>query len=215
MTGKTDRAQGPGPRPRVRPKSRAAWRKWLEEHHATSRGVWLVFAKKHTKLPSLSYEEAVEEALCFGWIDSIVKSIDDRFHRQMFTPRKAKSAWSALNRMRAARLIEAGLMTAAGLASITVAKRTGQWEANKASEALKVPPELKRAIGANLAAKKNWPAYTESQRKMFLYMVNGAKRPETRARRVARVIEIVSGGVKFSQVVAESMGGKRKTSSRP
>ncbi|HET9360298.1 MAG TPA: YdeI/OmpD-associated family protein [Vicinamibacterales bacterium] len=212
MTGKTDKPQGPGPRPQVRPTSRAAWRKWLEEHHATSRGVWLVFAKKHTKLPSLSYDEAVEEALCFGWIDSLVKSIDDRFHRQMFTPRKAKSAWSALNRTRAARLIEAGLMTAAGLASITVAKRTGQWEANKASEVLKVPPELKRAIGANLAAKKNWPAYTESQRKMFLYMVNGAKRPETRARRVARVIEIVSGGVKFSQVVAETMGGKRKSS---
>ena len=79
-------------RKRVRPRSRAAWRKWLEEHHATSRGVWLVFAKKHTKLPSLSYDEAVEEALCFGWIDSIVKSIDDRFHMQTFTPRKAKNA---------------------------------------------------------------------------------------------------------------------------
>jgi uncharacterized protein YdeI (YjbR/CyaY-like superfamily) len=197
---------------RVRPRSRAAWRKWLEANHAASRGIWLVFAKKHTKLASLSYVEAVEEALCFGWIDSIVKSIDDRFHVQMFTPRKAKSAWSALNRQRVARLIEAGLMTAAGLAPITLAKKTGQWEAHKASEALKVPPELKRAFDANLAAKKNWPAYTESQRKMFLYMVNGAKRPETRARRVARIIEIVSSGVKFSQVVAESMGGKRKTS---
>jgi uncharacterized protein YdeI (YjbR/CyaY-like superfamily) len=205
MTGKTDR-------PQVRPKSRAAWRKWLEEHHATSRGVWLVFAKKHTKLPSLSYDEAVQEALCFGWIDSLVKSIDDRFHMQTFTPRKAKSAWSALNRNRAARLIETGLMTAAGLAFIKLAKKTGQWEAHKTSEALKVPPELRRAIDANPAAKKNWPAYTESQRTRFLSMVNGAKRPETRARRVARVIEIVSSGVKFSQVVAESMGSKRKTS---
>jgi uncharacterized protein YdeI (YjbR/CyaY-like superfamily) len=207
MTGKTGRL------PKVRPRSRAAWRGWLEANHAASGGIWLVFAKKHTKLASLSYDEAVEEALCFGWIDSLVKSIDDRFHMQMFTPRKAKSAWSALNRKRAARLIEAGLMTAAGLAPITLAKKTGRWEAHKASEALKVPPELKRAIDANLAAKKNWPAYTESQRRMFLYMVNGAKRPETRAKRVARIIEIVSSGVKFSQVVAESMGAKRKTSS--
>jgi uncharacterized protein YdeI (YjbR/CyaY-like superfamily) len=194
--------------PKVRPKSRAAWRAWLEAHHATSPGIWLVFAKKHTKLPSLSYEDAVEEALCFGWIDSLLKSIDDRFHKQMFTPRKAKSAWSALNRKRAARLIEAGLMTAAGLAPIALAKKTGQWEAHKASETLIVPPELKQAIKANPAAKKNWPTYTESQRKMFLYMVNGAKRPETRATRVRRIIEIVSSGVKFSQVVAESMGGK-------
>jgi uncharacterized protein YdeI (YjbR/CyaY-like superfamily) len=198
--------------PKIRPKSRAAWRKWLQEHHATARGVWLVYAKTHTKLPTLSYEDAVEEALCFGWIDSLVKSIDDRFHRQVFTPRKAKSAWSALNRTRAARLIEAGLMTAAGMAAITLAKKTGHWEAHKASEALKVPAELKAAIDANLAAKKNWPTYTESQRKMFLYMVNGAKRPETRARRVRRIIEIVSSGVKFSQVVAESMGGKRRSS---
>src|SRR4029434_6500197 len=92
------------------PKSRAAWRAWLDKNHAASTGVWLVFAKKHTGLPTLSYEEAVLEALCFGWIDSLVKSIDDRFHMQMFTPRKPKSAWSATNKARLAKLMKAGIM---------------------------------------------------------------------------------------------------------
>ena len=190
------------------PRSRAAWRAWLKKHHAKSPGVWLIYAKKHTGIPSLSYNDAVEEALCFGWIDSLLHPVDDSLYRQVFTPRKPKSAWSALNRKRAARLIEAGLMTAAGMTLITLAKKTGQWSVHKPSESLTIPAELKTALDANAAAKKNWPAYTESQRKMFLYMVNGAKRPETRAKRVARVIEIVSSGVKFSQVVAESMKKK-------
>ena len=195
----------------IQPKSRAAWRRWLEKHHATSRGIWLVYAKKHTGIPSLTYNDAVEEALCFGWIDSLIHPIDDSLYRQVFTPRKEKSAWSAANRKRVERLIEAGVMTAAGLALVTLAKKTGRWEAHKPSESLTLPAELKKALNANAAAKKNWPTYTESQRKMFLYRVHGAKRPETRAERVARVIEIVSSGMKFSQVVAESMAKKRKS----
>jgi uncharacterized protein YdeI (YjbR/CyaY-like superfamily) len=194
------------------PKSRRAWREWLKKHHATSSGIWLVYAKKHTKIPSLTYNDAVEEALCFGWIDSLIHPIDDSYYRQVFTPRKAKSLWSALNRKRVERLIEAGLMTAAGLALITLAKKSGTWKAHAPSETLTVPPELRIAIEANPSAKKNWPTYTESQRKMFLYTVHGAKRPETRAKRVARVIEIVSSGVSFSQVVAESMKRKKKNS---
>ena len=193
------------------PKSRQAWREWLKKHHATSTGVWLVYAKKHTKIPSLTYNDAVEEALCFGWIDSLIHPIDDSFYRQVFTPRKAKSLWSALNRTRVKRLIEAGLMTAAGLALITLAKQSGTWKGHAPSETLTLPPELRKAIEANPSAKKNWPTYTESQRKMFLYSVHGAKRPETRAKRVARVIEIVSSGKSFAQVVAESMKGKKKT----
>ena len=195
----------------LQPKSRQAWRAWLTKNHATSSGVWLVYAKKHTKIPSLTYNDAVEEALCFGWIDSLLHPIDDSYYRQVFTPRKPKSRWSALNRTRVERLIEAGLMTAAGLALITVAKKTGTWTAHAPSETLTLPPELRKAINANPAAKKNWPNYTESQRKMFLYTIHGAKRPETRAKRVARVIEIVSSGKPFSQVVRESMSGKKKT----
>jgi uncharacterized protein YdeI (YjbR/CyaY-like superfamily) len=197
--------------PSVQPKSRKAWRAWLQKHHAASSGVWLVYAKKHTGIPSLTYNDAVEEALCFGWIDSLHHPIDDDFHKQVFTPRKKTSAWSAVNRTRVERLIEAGVMTAAGLALVTLAKKTGRWEAHAAAESLTVPPELKTALNANPNAKKNWPTYTESQRKMFLYMVNGAKRAETRAKRIARIVDIVSRGVKFSQVVAESMSGKKKT----
>src|SRR5215204_6440331 len=114
--------------PVVQPKSRAAWRAWLQKNHASSSGIWLVFAKKHSGIPSLSYADAVEEALCFGWIDSLLNPIDDTLYKQMFTPRKAKSVWSALNKQRVDKLIAAGAMTAAGMAIITLAKKTGRWE---------------------------------------------------------------------------------------
>jgi uncharacterized protein YdeI (YjbR/CyaY-like superfamily) len=182
----------------------------LEKHHDSSAGIWLVYAKKHTGIRSLTYNDAVEEALCFGWIDSLIHPIDDARYKQIFTPRKAKSVWSALNRKRVERLISDGLMTAAGMKMIDAAKESGRWTAWAQSEALTIPPELKKALNANKDAKKHWPTYTDSQRKMFLYMVNGAKRPETRARRVARVIDVVSRKVSFSTLVAESMKGKKK-----
>jgi uncharacterized protein YdeI (YjbR/CyaY-like superfamily) len=193
----------------VQPRSRKAWRTWLEKNHASSSGIWLVYAKKHTGIPSLSYNDAVEEALCFGWIDSLLHPIDDNLYKQIFTPRKEKSLWSALNRKRVERLAAGGLMTAAGIKLIDLAKKSGTWEAHAPSETLTMPAELKKALNANASAKKNWPTYTESQRKMFLYMVNGAKRPETRAKRVARVIESVSKKMRFAQVVAESMKSKK------
>src|SRR5688572_6641236 len=126
---------------KFKPKSRSAWREWLEKNHGTSSGIWLVYAKKHTGLPSVSYEDAVLEALCFGWIDSLMKSIDDRFHMQMFTPRKPKSAWSATNKARVATLIKSGLMTPAGLAAIALAKKTGTWNAYAHVDTLTIPPE--------------------------------------------------------------------------
>ncbi len=101
---------------------------WLEKHHATSTGIWLVFAKKHTGLPTLSYEDAVQEALCFGWIDSLMKSIDDRFHMQMFTPRKPKSAWSATNKARLAKLMKAGVMAPAGSGGGGAGEEVGKLE---------------------------------------------------------------------------------------
>lgn len=194
---------------KVRPKSRAAWRKWLQEHHATSRGIWLVFAKKHTKLPSLSYEDAVEEALCFGWIDSLLKSIDDRFHMQMFTPRKAKSAWSALNRARAARLIKSGLMAPTGLGAVALAKETGTWSTWSHVESLTVPAELKKALDANPDAKTHWPTYTDSARRSFLYSLSDAKRPETRERRIKRIVDLVARKVSMTELRKAAMAGKR------
>ncbi len=194
---------------KVQPKSRAAWRGWLEKHHAASQGIWLVFAKKHTGLPSLSYEDAVQEALCFGWIDSLMKSIDDRFHMQMFTPRKPKSAWSVTNKARLAKLMKAGVMAPAGLAAVTLAKKSGSWDTYAVVDALTIPPELQRAFDANPEAKNNWPSYTPSAQRSFLHMINGAKRPETREKRVKQVIDYVAKKVSMSALREQAMGGKK------
>jgi uncharacterized protein YdeI (YjbR/CyaY-like superfamily) len=113
----------------------------------------------------------------------------------VFTPRKPKSLWSALNRARVARIIEAGLMTAAGMALVNVAKKSGTWEAHKAAEELTLPPDLKKAIDANAAARKNWPGYSPAMKKAFLYRVNGARRPETRAQRIAAIVDSVARNV--------------------
>jgi uncharacterized protein YdeI (YjbR/CyaY-like superfamily) len=194
--------------PLVQPRSRRAWRAWLQKHHNTSSGIWLVYAKKHTGIPSLSYADAVEEALCFGWIDSLVHPIDDSLYKQIFTPRKEKSAWSPLNKKRVEQLITSGQMTAAGMTMIELAKTNGQWDAHAKTEALTMPPELKKALNANAPAKKNWPTYTESQRKGFLRMMADAKTPETRAKRVARIIDIVARRVTFGDLL------KKTTASR-
>jgi uncharacterized protein YdeI (YjbR/CyaY-like superfamily) len=196
---------------KVQPKSRAAWRAWLDKNHAASQGVWLVFAKKHTGLPSLSYEDAVQEALCFGWIDSLMKSIDDRFHMQMFTPRKPKSAWSATNKARLAKLTKAGVMAPAGLAAVKLAKKSGSWDAYAVVDALTIPPELQRAFDANLEAKNNWPSYSPSAQRSFLHMINGAKRAETREKYVKRVIDYVAKKVSMSALREQAMRVRKKT----
>jgi uncharacterized protein YdeI (YjbR/CyaY-like superfamily) len=195
---------------RVQPKSRSAWRAWLEKHHDSSPGVWLVFAKKHTGLPTVGYEEAVEEALCFGWIDSLLKSIDTRFHMQMFTPRKAKSAWSATNKARLAKLMKAGLMAPAGLAAVELAKKSGAWSTYADVDKMTIPPDLQRALDANPDAKKHWPTYTPSAQRSFLHMVNNAKRPETREKYVRRVIDLVANRVSMTVLRKEAMAGKRR-----
>jgi uncharacterized protein YdeI (YjbR/CyaY-like superfamily) len=196
--------------PSLQPRSRQAWRAWLEKNHASSSGIWLVYAKKHTGIASLTYADAVEEALCFGWIDSLIHPIDDSLYKQVFTPRKPKSAWSPLNKKRVERLIAADQMTAAGMKMIELGKTTGTWDTHSQSDALMMPPELKKALNGNATAKKNWPTYTASQQKAFLRMVDGAKTAETRARRVARVLEIVGHKISFSKLVKESMKGKAK-----
>jgi uncharacterized protein YdeI (YjbR/CyaY-like superfamily) len=174
---------------RVRPKSRKAWRDWLAKNHASSTGAWLVYAKKHTGLPSLTYNDAVEEALCFGWIDSKINPIDDDFYMQVFTPRKRESAWSALNKARVDRLLAARLMSPAGLAMVKAAKDSGTWNTWKDVEELTIPPDLEKAIKANPDASRNWVSYSASRRRGVLYRLAGAKRPETRARCLQDIIE--------------------------
>src|SRR5437870_3308178 len=175
--------------PRVQPKSRKAWRAWLQKHHAASSGVWLVYAKKQSGLQSLTYNDAVEEALCFGWIDSKINPIDDTFYMQVFTPRKLKSGWSALNKARVERLLAAGLMTAAGLLVVKAAKDSGTWNATKHVEEMTIPPDLEKAIKANPDASRNWVSYSPSRRQGVLYRLAGAKRPDTRARYLQDIIE--------------------------
>jgi uncharacterized protein YdeI (YjbR/CyaY-like superfamily) len=170
--------------------------------------VWLVFAKTHTKIPSPSYEEAVEEALCFGWIDGLIKSIDDGFHMRAFTPRKPRSFWSPSNRARAARLMKAGLMTGAGLAAVRLAQKAGTWNARDL-QASSVPPEMADALDARPEARRNWRSYSESARRMFLYSVQDAKRPETRKRRIRRVVDLVARGISMAEITRAAMAGKR------
>jgi uncharacterized protein YdeI (YjbR/CyaY-like superfamily) len=196
--------------PLLQPRSRRAWRAWLQKHHNTSSGIWLVYAKKHTGIPSLTYAEAVEEALCFGWIDSLVHPVDDSLYKQIFTPRKPSSAWSALNKKRVEKLITAEQMTAAGMKMIELAKANGQWDAHAQTEALTMPPELTKALNGNTSAKKNWPTYTVSQQKAFLRMLHDAKTPDTRAKRIARILDIVSNRITFSQLLG---GGASKPAS--
>jgi len=184
---------------RFRPRSRAAWRAWLADHHASSSGVWLVFAKKHTGLTTVSYNDAVEEALCFGWIDTTLNPIDDRFYAQLFTPRRPRSTWAASNKARVERLIAAGLMTDAGHAAIAVARTNGSWTSIDNVETATLPKELAAALTANKAAKKNWSAYSLACRKQFLYWLAGAKRAETRAARIQEIVACAETGLTFAK----------------
>jgi uncharacterized protein YdeI (YjbR/CyaY-like superfamily) len=168
------------------------WRTWLVANHETSSGVWLVYAKKHTGIPSLTHDEAVEEALCFGWIDSLRRPVDDRFFQQLFTPRKPKSIWSGANKTRVALLIEQGLMTAAGMARVESAKRTGTWDALAHVDSLTEPAELRTALDRNAKARKNWGSLSPGERKRFLYWLSNARREETRAARIQQIVGLVA-----------------------
>lgn len=184
------------PRPdtyaQAQPASRAAWRQWLAAHHASSPGVWLVYFKKASGQPSLTYAEAVEEALCFGWIDSLPRKLDAERTQLLFTPRKPKSGWSKVNKERLLRLEKAGLLQPAGLAAIAVAKQNGAWESLDAAEAGDVPEDLATALAADEAAQRHFAAFSLSARKLILTWVLGAKRPETRARRVTETVRLAA-----------------------
>lgn len=172
----------------LRPRTRAAWRAWLDRH-AGAREIWLLLAKKHVPGRWLTYEEALEEALCVGWIDGLAKRFDPDFRAIRFTPRKKDSIWSEPNARRVRRLVREGRMTDAGLALVRHAKRTGAWAAARRREdADRVPPDLARALAAVPAARAYFEETPPSYRKMVLYWIADAKRPETRARRIADLV---------------------------
>ena len=181
-------------KPAIQPASRAEWRAWLAENHATSTGVWLITWKKQAARPTVAYEEAVEEALCFGWIDGVVNRVDDERTKEWFAPRRAKSTWARTNKERVSRLEAAGLMTEAGRAAIAIARANGSWNSLDAIDALVVPDDLAAALAARRGAREQFEASSVSVRRMALAWVYGAKRPETRAGRVEQVAAIAGRG---------------------
>jgi uncharacterized protein YdeI (YjbR/CyaY-like superfamily) len=172
----------------VHPETRAEWRAWLAANHATSPGVWLVQWRTPTGRRRFEYDEAVEEALCFGWIDSLAKRLDDDRSMITMTPRKPTSGWSRSNKERLERLTAAGLMTAAGLRAVEVAKGNGAWELLDDVEALVVPPDLPAALAQDSAAAAGFATMTPSAKKAILFALKTAKKPETRARRLATAV---------------------------
>jgi uncharacterized protein YdeI (YjbR/CyaY-like superfamily) len=168
---------------------------WLEENHAASPGVWLKIAKKGSGHRSVTHSEALDVALRFGWIDGQRKALDDAWFLQRFTPRRSRSRWSKINRDRAAELISLGEMRPAGLAEVERAKADGRWDAAYDSPSnITVPDDLQRALDENPAAREVFASLNGQNRYAILYRVHDAKRPETRARRIAQFVEMLAEG---------------------
>ncbi len=175
--------------PQVHADDRATWRAWLEANHEHAGGAWLVTWRASSGRVGLAYEAAVEEALCFGWVDSTGGRVDDERGKLYFAPRKVRSPWAGTNKARVERLIAAGVMAPAGLAAIERAKANGSWEVLESAERLEVPADLAAAFAVQPPAAANFAAFTPSARKLLLTRVALALRPATRAERIARIAE--------------------------
>jgi uncharacterized protein YdeI (YjbR/CyaY-like superfamily) len=178
--------------PLVPCETRAEWRAWLEANHAASTGAWLVTWRKGSGRPILDYEAAVEEALCFGWVDSTAGRVDEHRGKLYFAPRRPRSGWARTNKARVERLIAAGLMAPAGLAAIERARANGAWELLDDVENLVVPDDLRAALDTDPLAAANWTAFPPSTRRAFLEWIRQARRPETRAARIERTAELAA-----------------------
>jgi uncharacterized protein YdeI (YjbR/CyaY-like superfamily) len=178
--------------PRFYPHNRQEWRDWLEENHQSSLGLWIIYYKKGTNKPTISYDEAVEDALSFGWIDSKVNAMDEHRYMQLFTPRKPGSTWSKINKKRIKKVIKLGLMKPAGMKKVEAAKEDGSWSILDDVEDLIIPKDLKKAFKKNRAAEINYSNFTSSTKKGILFWIASAKRPETRENRIKKTIEQVS-----------------------
>ncbi len=175
--------------PLVHADDRATWHAWLETNHATAGGAWLVTWRPRSGRAGLDYEAAIEEALCFGWVDSTAGRVDDDRGKLYFAPRKPRSVWAATNKARVERLIRDGRMAPAGLLAIERAKANGSWEILDGPERLEVPEDLAAALASLPPAAVNFAAFPPSARKMLLSWVAVARRPETRAARITEVAE--------------------------
>lgn len=173
--------------------TQAAWSKWLGKNHATSSGIWIQFAKKASGIRSVSYPEALEIALCYGWIDSQKKAHDAETFLQKFTPRGARSIWSMINRDKVLALLESGRMELAGIAAMERAKKDGRWDAAYKSQAsIEIPPDLQTALDANPRAAKFFTTISSQNRYAILFRIHNVKRPETRVRRIAEFVAMLA-----------------------
>ncbi|SHG04181.1 YdeI/OmpD-associated family protein [Pedobacter caeni] len=181
------------------PASQEDWRNWLKEHHDSKQSVWLIYYKKRFNIPTITYSDAVDEALCFGWIDSTRKSLDEERFTQFFCKRKPNSVWSKVNKEKVQQLMEKGLMTKAGLNRIETAKLNGSWIILDEVEALKIPEDLTKSLEANQIANAYFLSLSKSVRKSILQWLVLAKRPETREKRIAEIVGLAAQHLKPKQ----------------
>jgi len=178
--------------------NRDDWREWLRKNYETKKEVWLVYYKKHTGKPSIPYDDSVEEALCFGWIDNIIKKIDDEKFVRKFTPRKAKSKWSEANKKRARKMMKERKMTEAGLARIREAEKTREWfKITPARKDFIIPKYMKEALAKNKKALDNFNNLARSYKRHYIGWITSAKREETRERRLAEAIRLLEQNEKL------------------
>ena len=181
--------------PRIRFASPAEWEEWLEDNHAVSQGVWIKMAKKDSGIESVRYPEVLEIALCFGWIDGRREALDERYFLQRYTPRRPRSKWSRINREKAERLIADGRVRRPGLAEVERAKADGRWEAAyEGQRSSTVPSDLQRELDARPKAKAFFAELNRQNRYAILYRLQDAKKPETRARRLAKFVAMLEAG---------------------
>ena len=177
-------------------KNRKAWRTWLSKNHAKQTEVWLVIQNKNSSIPSVRVEEAVEEALCFGWIDPTANKRDAESRYLRFVPRKPKSNWSTINRHRVEKLAAAGLIMPAGQAMIDLAKSTGTWMALADAQQLIIPDDLQQAFAKNKKARSNFELFSNSSKRFILEWIANAKRPETRIKRIKETVASAAKNIK-------------------
>lgn len=178
-------------------KNRRDWRDWLQVNNESKKEIWLIYYKKHTGKPRIPYVDAVEEAICFGWIDSTVKRVDEEIYVQKFTPRKSRSLWSVLNKERAEEMIQTGLMTQAGLEKIEEAKKNGRWEeAYSSKKRVEIPDDLSKALKSDQEANRNFKNFADSYKNNYINWINHAIKEETRLRRIKEVVKRSSKNMK-------------------
>jgi uncharacterized protein YdeI (YjbR/CyaY-like superfamily) len=174
------------------------WLAWLAEHHDSGKGIWIKFAKKASGIPTITYDQALEDALCYGWIDGQTKGLDETYYLQKFTPRRPKSIWSKRNVGIVDQLIEAGRMQPAGQAAIDAAKADGRWDrAYDSSSNMIMPDDLQAALDANPKAKAFYETLNKTNTYAILWRIQTAKKPETRAARIQKLVAMLERGEKL------------------